>query len=1053
MPDGITRLDSGIFGYDLNITSISLPAGVALSMWNLRRCPYLESVEFRDGAVIDGCVTRDGVVYSENGLMLSFCPPGRSGTFDIPDGVRWIESSAFSGCGELTSVTIPASVRGMGSYAFESCYGLTSITLPDSLRALPGGAFADCESLEDVAGGQNLFEVGAGAFSGTPFLDEADGLVQVGNVVVGCGAEVDPRVLQIPEGVTAIANGAFSDQGEIASVKLPASLKRIGDYAFSDCGNLAQVTGGENLTEIGAYAFYNCTALTAFDIPAGVKSLCYAVFEDCASLATVTGGAGLEGRVERSAFYSTPFLEETPGAVVLGGCLLQYNGDCPESYSVPAGVTDISDEVFCGQDALATLTLPAGLKSIGLCAFEGCESLTTVVGGADVESIGSGAFAGTPYGEDEELNPGYRVLGRCLWGYTGSCAPSPFVIPDGVFVVGTGDGGGFSFDDGEVSELRIPSSVKRINELGNLAPCAITGGAGLEDVSRWSVDLRNLPEPADGFLRVGSVVVGTSGLDVEALGGRLVIPEGVTAIGAGAFEEQLEEVSHVKLPGSLRRINRDAFAYCWCLESIDLGAAVEEVADWAFYGCWSLTRLTVANPDIRFGANAFYDCFGLDEVAAPVKGGYVFGGWTTDTGRDFGADLAMAFTREEEEEGWGPYAKVFANWIESAEAGAADLPEEATGIPAEAPPPVLFDNPVAGEFDGGDIFTGWLKNASGQIVGTISIKAGKPNKSGVSKLTATIVRIGDKKLTLKGECAIGSGVQAELTGGAGVATIRFGAEGFVGEFGDCTIEGGRNVFAARDEDARARAALFAKWIGVYTVALLPRPVVTGTVSVRGWCGLSVVVGKGGKAKVSGTMPDGQKVSASVQLIAGDHGAACVPVLAQLYSGKKGGFAFLLWLQDDGIRVTNANEWDATGSKVPFKAEWDEIRAGRPGTVRTDAVFAVDAASASLPMGAVRSDLLPVAEALVADDRRWKTAEKPSRVDKEGVAAGGNPSALKVSYTAKQGAFKGSFKAFYDDRATGKLKSESATVTGVVVEGVGYGTANLKKNGAWPVEVR
>ena len=62
----------------------------------------------------------------------------------------------------------------------------------------------------------------------------------------------------------------------------------------------------------------------------------------------------------------------------------------------------------------------------------------------------------------------------------------------------------------------------------------------------------------------------------------------------------------------------------------------------------------------------------------------------------------------------------------------------------------------------------------------------------------------------------------------------------------------------------------------------------------------------------------------------------------------------------------------------------------------------------------------------------------------------NPSALKLTYTAKTGAFKGSFKAYAD--ANGKPKATTVNVTGVLIDGVGYGAATVKKVGGVGVTV-
>ena len=65
---------------------------------------------------------------------------------------------------------------------------------------------------------------------------------------------------------------------------------------------------------------------------------------------------------------------------------------------------------------------------------------------------------------------------------------------------------------------------------------------------------------------------------------------------------------------------------------------------------------------------------------------------------------------------------------------------------------------------------------------------------------------------------------------------------------------------------------------------------------------------------------------------------------------------------------------------------------------------------------------------------------------------GNPAGLKLTFTASSGMFKGSFKV-YAKTEDGKSKKYSAQVTGAVVNGVGYGTAVIKKVCSMPVNIQ
>ena len=132
---------------------------------------------------------------------------------------------------------------------------------------------------------------------------------------------------------------------------------------------------------------------------------------------------------------------------------------------------------------------------------------------------------------------------------------------------------------------------------------------------------------------------------------------------------------------------------------------------------------------------------------------------------------------------------------------------------------------------------------------------------------------------------------------------------------------------------------------------------------------------------------------------------------------------------------------------------------------------------ALPTGALE-ELLPNGEPVIAAGGKWKFAKaagvkwaKPKKgaalPEMYDEAAGKglivdtsadktNLSAMKLTYTPKKGMFKGSFK-MYALEGTGtatKLKKYTVKVSGVVVGGVGYGTATCKSPAvSWAVTVK
>ncbi len=144
--------------------------------------------------------------------------------------------------------------------------------------------------------------------------------------------------------------------------------------------------------------------------------------------------------------------------------------------------------------------------------------------------------------------------------------------------------------------------------------------------------------------------------------------------------------------------------------------------------------------------------------------------------------------------------------------------------------------------------------------------------------------------------------------------------------------------------------------------------------------------------------------------------------------------------------------------------------------RTDARVYVDAGGAPLPSGTLE-ECLPAGEPVIAAGGKWKFAKAASvkwAKPKKGAAAPEiydeasgkglvvdmagdktNLSGLKITYTPKKGTFKGSFKLYVlegSGTAT-KLKKYTVKVSGVVVDGVGYGTATCRNPAlSWTVTV-
>ena len=211
--------------------------------------------------------------------------------------------------------------------------------------------------------------------------------------------------------------------------------------------------------------------------------------------------------------------------------------------------------------------------------------------------------------------------------------------------------------------------------------------------------------------------------------------------------------------------------------------------------------------------------------------------------------------------------------------------------------------------------------------------------------------------------------------------------------------------------AKSAAATFSAVKGkCWTVVLMTSD--SNAPLLNGYTTLSITAQAKGKVRITGNAADGTKISASAQMVV-DGDTFKIPVAVQLYSGKRGGFATV-------FAVTEAGDISVDGTSVDF--------------------------TAILNGASVHASLMPIASAprgnaLSGDIAIWGAAEDGYSLSES--------LGWKPRYTKSSGQFKGSVNLISNSNG----KRVRSTVTGVVVDGVGYGTAVVKGVSSWKVEVR
>ncbi len=326
-------------------------------------------------------------------------------------------------------------------------------------------------------------------------------------------------------------------------------------------------------------------------------------------------------------------------------------------------------------------------------------------------------------------------------------------------------------------------------------------------------------------------------------------------------------------------------------------------------------------------------------------------------------------------------------------------------------------------------YNGWLKDGDGRIVALLIVKTTAAKAGRATKSTISVTPVDGKKYTRKTTFFPGGNPTDEYG-------LVYGARGLLGTFGGYFAEAAVDVYKSKVAEVKSLAADI--------------PAATHTFAVdtgNGTAVFSAVVANTGKTKVQGFLEDGARISVSATGALGE-GHFAVPIVSPKAAARCG---FVLWLPLDGGSPTLANFYDAT---------WTASSSGGSYAMSDgEHIFDFDEPDFRDYLASVDGfDVAPVGAVFAVRLGKWdagRTVGRLKAVDGvptvTGTATPLNLGALKLSYTAKSGLVKGSFKLYYMDGR--RLKYDTVTVTGVVVDGRLFGSGTIKKLGSFAVSAQ
>ena len=244
---------------------------------------------------------------------------------DSTDGdffsVTAVDTNAFKGCTELTTVIVSAGITEIAYSAFRECSNLVSVSLPDGLRNIECAAFLDCGNLETINFPEGLTTIGLQAFFNCRKLTSVTFPTTFTTLGLEALGQTGLTSVNITSGLTTIDRSPFIDCYNMTEITVDAENKNYvaenGVLYNKDktiliqypCGKTgSQFVVPDGVTHIERYAIAYSSNLKNVALPDGVTIINFAAFFDDYNLETLTLPSSCTTILDEDAFARCPKL-------------------------------------------------------------------------------------------------------------------------------------------------------------------------------------------------------------------------------------------------------------------------------------------------------------------------------------------------------------------------------------------------------------------------------------------------------------------------------------------------------------------------------------------------------------------------------------------------------------------------------------------------------------------------------------------------------------------------------------------------------------------------
>ena len=438
--------------------------------------------------------------------------------------------------------------------------------------------------------------------------------------------------------VDRIARNAITFESKIKSIIIPSSITNIEDENFKGCSNL--------------------TSFTVDAANADFKSVNDILYNKNGTKLVCCPGA-------RTGSFVIPSSVTTIGNNSFYGCLLT-------NIEIPSSVKIIEDWAFGHCTNLTNITIPNGVTSIGFCAFYR-SGLTSISVPGSVLELGDDAFAAISTLQlinVDASNAVYKSIDGVLCTKDGThliCCPGgrigSYTIPSSITTI---DPFAFFYCEA-ITSITIPNNVMAIGDFAfeectRLTSITISSSVNSIGISAFdlcfmlktiAVDTNNTTyKSIDGilFTKDGTRLICCPGGKT----GSIVIPNGVTTIGADAFGD-CYNITNVTIPNSVISIEGPAFMSCSGLTSITIPESVTNIGSMSFFSCRNLRDVYFYGNAPRLDKDVFTNCAsGFTVHYLNTSTGFT-NPWNGYTTVPFTAEAGVSYRTHVQDIGWQDY--------------------------------------------------------------------------------------------------------------------------------------------------------------------------------------------------------------------------------------------------------------------------------------------------------------------------------------------------------------------------------------------------------------